>query len=478
MESQSKKIIYLGEHKIPINHQRQDARLERRRKMIEKEKKTKLKQEQEKQTQLKKHEKHEVAKKREREQHDPQEEKKQLQYIRDLEYAQREIERQHKKKIAQQELERLRERLRQRERRGKRDNYIQRLVHPDLSKIEIKKRDQFGIRAVFNHNNKFAVRLCETKNFRIRQNQKARVLLGYGSFGFVFACCPQDDRKQLHCQYAMKIQLVFTVDKLDRLLGEMFMICVTNDLLSGYVPKFYEWGFCGFVNQDEIKYAQLSMVTRRYDTNLMCVIMKKQQGVLYWDQLEGVIRILLEFRKQLVIHGDTKPDNFLYRKGGEIVATDFGFTSFIDRKDMEHWNLNFEEKTDFTLTRKVFDSQMIERYENLTLQRANKYGWLTTLVSPSNKGHFIQEIKQHHLDPFMDLVTFDAYLVSRKINIVDRATNQKIAYRGNPHVPVEVWNILGNSDEHFRQAVVAQLADQQQPASSISDDSEYIDIMN
>lgn len=187
-------------------------------------------------------------------------------------------------------------------------------------------------------------------HFLVPDGFKSSRLLGRGSFGMVFELC---DAKQKQGSKAVKILWVASannsslVDTWSVVFREVYMLDWLAKQLHGMIVPFY--GCSAFGNH-------ISITMKRYDHNVLdrsidnalhyltlCTpdqIRKWSESpvhVLRLSECRQMFRILLALKSQGVIHGDAKPDQFLFDKStGGIVLSDFGCSGFTERNALQH----------------------------------------------------------------------------------------------------------------------------------------------
>lgn len=155
--------------------------------------------------------------------------------------------------------------------------------------------------------------------------------IAHGTYGYVYAICELADKDDSKCPKIVKI----VIDgKEDMIAKEITIAQMLQG--SGITPELDRVFNCN---------RYLFIVMDRYDDNLEKralslfqqhkVILRTLQGadfpftrkVFHEIELLEMFRIAKELSRNDIIHGDLKPDQYLWRKiDGKIVVSDFGFS--------------------------------------------------------------------------------------------------------------------------------------------------------
>jgi hypothetical protein len=286
------------------------------------------------------------------------------------------------------------------------------------------------------------IQVCETKNFAILKSAKYATLVGSGDFGAVFHCCPRllfsgEDAPLNFCKFVMKVQVWFSdpfqASTASTALRELYFHSLLSERAPETVPHIYEHRIC--VSKEQ-KFKQLSFVMDAFDHTME----RRKFLRADWKQM---LDALYQLRYHLILHRDVKPDNFLKRTNSfgqsQIVITDLGLAKQLNPADMKHWKLDFEENKLFTTS--YFTPDVAQKILDDSNQ---EYGWIQR---QTNNTLFDKFSKKHQLEPFMDFVAFDAYLVTHSYTLED------LEYAGNPFVPGKIWDLLAALSSYWNDIV-------------------------
>jgi len=168
--------------------------------------------------------------------------------------------------------------------------------------------------------------------------------LGKGSFAEVFNVC-----KDYSCQYVAKIVDFTRPPGPDIMMAIFNREVYFNQLLnnSGLVPQFYGAWTCD--NKGYVISELFDCNMEQYGSDLAKSLVSKfpqlvttRTLVFYPDQINRMLTICQKLSDLNIIHGDLKPDNFLY-KDSQIVVTDFGLAGdYKNYLPILGWHYKFE----------------------------------------------------------------------------------------------------------------------------------------
>jgi len=294
------------------------------------------------------------------------------------------------------------------------------------------------------------VLICNTKHFRVDPHRKA---IGAGAEGQVLASCSKSSPKQCNTIIKSITLTAHDIDTKDYISREMyFSYWIQEHAASLHIaPRFYEHRICHEKNNPDVRV--LSLVMDKFQGS-MADRFEKRKHDLPKSDVHQMLNLLQQLRLFLIVHGDVKLDQFLWRKksggGIQIVLSDYGFAGSISPLAMQEAHLKYNRTINTTIKKASewagADPRQIEFLP--------KIGWIS---NPEN-GFFsrkwqdwesVNDEQEKHLDalhktrgskyiepilPFFDLVCFD-------LDLLDfQTTVDKVPYAGTDLIPEQVWN--------------------------------------
>jgi hypothetical protein len=159
----------------------------------------------------------------------------------------------------------------------------------------------------------------------VRKYERGKTL-GQGAFGAVYEACVNIN----DCKYAVKAAKSDDSDEINANQRDPYFLEVLQEKKldgSNIVPRIYDSWSCR--SQDDVT---IYTVMDRWQGNMESLALHRPGRAYYRSELLRMFRIAVFLGQLGIIHGDLKPDQFLYRNSGgdsealEIVVADFGFS--------------------------------------------------------------------------------------------------------------------------------------------------------
>jgi serine/threonine protein kinase len=293
--------------------------------------------------------------------------------------------------------------------------------------------------------------VCDTRHFRVDVRKPP---LGEGAEGMVLASCFIGAKNK--CTTVIKsIPIGTDIETRDYISREMYYSYWIQEFAGSFhiAPKFYEHRICHQAQDPRVRI--LSLVMDKYQGSMLNLVETQGLDVFTAHDIQQMVDILKLLRFFLIVHGDVKLDQFLWRKRGKgggrhIVLGDYGYAGTIPPDIMKQAGISWNQKTNAAITKASEWAGVDPRQ----IEFLPKIGWF---ISPDNNFYPLQwqewaaqhEEEERNLDalhktngskyielilPWFDLICFDLDLIDMSAQV------DGVPYAGTTLVPEYVWD--------------------------------------